>query len=254
MGGLAAAAALALAWVATLRRRVSVRTAELRATEERYRLLADSASDLVVTVDPSLRVNTPLKRGPDGRAARCLDGIREAALRGSGLTRQILTFGRQSPSVLHALDPREVVAEAARMLRLLVPRGVTVEERLESTGFVAADATQLHQVVANLGTNAGLSMQATGRARAWASPSCTGSFATTAARSRSKARPERARPSASTCQPSPRRRAGRTLSRPSRTDGRGGGRGYFATGIRNSTSGATARSPLNTCVAGPAGW
>jgi hypothetical protein len=56
VGGLAAAAALALAWVATLRRRVSVRTAELRATEERYRLLADSASDLVVAVDPSLRV------------------------------------------------------------------------------------------------------------------------------------------------------------------------------------------------------
>jgi PAS domain S-box-containing protein len=103
-----------------------------------------------------------LKRGPDERAARCLDGIREAALRGSGLTRQILTFGRQSPSVLHALDPREVVAEAARMLRLLVPAGVTVEERLESTGFVAADATQLHQVVANLGMNAGLSMQAAG--------------------------------------------------------------------------------------------
>jgi signal transduction histidine kinase len=48
------------------------------------------------------------------------------------------------------------------MLRLLVPSGVRVEQRLESTGFVAADATQLHQVVANLGTNAGLSMQAAG--------------------------------------------------------------------------------------------
>jgi hypothetical protein len=48
---------------------------------------------------------------------------------------------------------------------------------------------------------------------------------------------------------------GEALSRPSRTDLRDvGGRGYFVTGIRISTSGATARSPLNTCVAGPAGW
>ncbi len=127
------------------------------------RLAAGIAHDFnnVLAIILSL-ADLALKRGPDERAARCLDGIREAALRGSGLTRQILTFGRQSPSVLHALDPREVVAEAVRMLRLLVPSGVRVEPRLESTGFVAADATQLHQVVANLGTNAGLSMRAAG--------------------------------------------------------------------------------------------
>ena len=48
------------------------------------------------------------------------------------------------------------------MLRRLVPRGVDVRARLDSTVRVAADPTQLHQVVLNLGTNAGLAMAATG--------------------------------------------------------------------------------------------
>ena len=47
------------------------------------------------------------------------------------------------------------------MLRHLVPAGVDVRPRLESTVLVAADATQLHQVVLNLGTNAGLAMRDT---------------------------------------------------------------------------------------------
>jgi PAS domain S-box-containing protein len=104
-----------------------------------------------------------LQRGDENeRTRKCVDGIREAALRAGGLTRQILTFSRQSPSSVLPLDPREVVGEAAGMLRHLVPRGVEVHARFESTAHVAADSTQLHQVVLNLGTNAGLAMAATG--------------------------------------------------------------------------------------------
>ena len=104
-----------------------------------------------------------LQRGDENeRTKKCVDGIREAALRAGGLTRQILTFSRQSPAAVQALDPREVVGEAAGMLRHLVPRGVEVRARLDSTVRVAADPTQLHQVVLNLGTNAGFAMAATG--------------------------------------------------------------------------------------------
>jgi PAS domain S-box-containing protein len=104
-----------------------------------------------------------LQRGDaNERIHKCVDGIREAAMRAGGLTRQILTFSRQSPAAVQPLDPREVVGEAAGMLRHLVPRGVDVRVRLDSTVSVAADPTQIHQVVLNLGTNAGLAMNGTG--------------------------------------------------------------------------------------------
>ncbi len=98
------------------------------------------------------------------RIAGYLAGIREAALRAGGLTRQILTFSRQSPALMQEIDPKEVVGEAVRMLRVLLPPGVEARERLESTALVAADATQLQQIVVNLGTNAGLAMREKGGA------------------------------------------------------------------------------------------
>jgi PAS domain S-box-containing protein len=98
----------------------------------------------------------------DEKTAACVAAIREAALRGSGLTRQILTFSRQAKTATQTIDPRQVVSDAVRMLRVLVPPGVLVRERLESTALVAADATQLEQLVMNLGTNAGLAMKETG--------------------------------------------------------------------------------------------
>jgi PAS domain S-box-containing protein len=97
-------------------------------------------------------------RSPE-RIGSYLGGIREAVLRASGLTRQILTFSRQSPAQMQEIDPKQVVAEAVRMLRLLLPPGVQVRERLESTARLTADATQLQQIVVNLGTNAGLAMR-----------------------------------------------------------------------------------------------
>jgi two-component system cell cycle sensor histidine kinase/response regulator CckA len=128
------------------------------------RLAAGVAHDFnnVLAIILSL-ADLALQRGDENeRTTKCVDGIREAALRAGGLTRQILTFGRQSPGAVQPLDPREVVGEAAGMLRRLVPRGVEVRARLDSTVRVAADPTQLHQVVLNLGTNAGLAMAATG--------------------------------------------------------------------------------------------
>ena len=96
------------------------------------------------------------------RTARCVGEIRAAAERAGGLTRQILTFSRQSPSNLAPLDPRGIVEETAAMLRHLAPHGVAVRTRLESRGRVAADVTQLQQVVLNLGSNAGRAMSETG--------------------------------------------------------------------------------------------
>jgi PAS domain S-box-containing protein len=98
----------------------------------------------------------------DERTRTCVDGIREAALRAGGLTRQILTFSRQAPVDAAPLDPREAVAQALGMLRVIAPERVQIRERLDSTALVAGDATQLQQVVLNLGTNAGLAAREEG--------------------------------------------------------------------------------------------
>ena len=138
--------------------------AQARKMEAIGRLAAGIAHDFnnVLAIILSLS-DLALQRGDENaRTRKCVDGIREAALRAGGLTRQILTFSRQSPAAVQPLDPREVVGEAAGMLRHLVPGGVDVRARLDSTVRVAADPTQLHQVVLNLGTNAGLAMAANG--------------------------------------------------------------------------------------------
>ena len=140
------------------------RLAQAEKLEAIGRLAAGIAHDFNNTLAIILNLaDLALKgRAPDERTTTCIEGMREAALRAGGLTRQILTFSRQAPLAAESVDPSHVVGEAARMLRLLVPPGVTVCERLHSTALVAADATQLQQVVLNLGTNAGLAMPAQG--------------------------------------------------------------------------------------------
>ena len=81
--------------------------------------------------------------------------IQKAARRGSDLVRQILTFGRREQPKRELIDPRSVVEEALQLLRPTLPQGVTL--RMSCAGQLpqlAADSTQLHQIIMNLGTNA----------------------------------------------------------------------------------------------------
>ena len=84
-----------------------------------------------------------------------LTGILEAGSRASRLVQQILTFTHQQAHsrIVQVLAP--VVYEALALLRATLPAGIelTVTEDA-ATPPVLADATQLHQVVMNLCTNA----------------------------------------------------------------------------------------------------
>ncbi len=82
-----------------------------------------------------------------------LNEIRAAALRAKELVAQILTFSRRGESKLTVIDLSTTVAEALKLVRASTPATIKIERDLEP-GLVRADATQVHQIVLNLCTNA----------------------------------------------------------------------------------------------------
>ena len=99
---------------------------------------------------------------PEDHPARaCLHEARNASLRARELVEQILTFGRQTGTGEHApIDLALVVEEARRFLRATVPANITIETAIApDCGSVHADATQIHQVILNLGSNAAHAMR-----------------------------------------------------------------------------------------------
>lgn len=82
-----------------------------------------------------------------------LQQIRTAGLRAKDLVMQILTFSRQSNTKLVPVDLSVPVAEALKLVRASTPATVEITQELAS-GRILADATQIHQVIINLCTNA----------------------------------------------------------------------------------------------------
>jgi len=89
---------------------------------------------------------------------------RGASLRARELVEQILTFGRQSADDQHTpLDLGLVIEEARRLLRATIPSTIAIETDIApDCGQVMGDATQIHQVLLNLGSNAAHAMHAHG--------------------------------------------------------------------------------------------
>jgi signal transduction histidine kinase/FixJ family two-component response regulator len=86
--------------------------------------------------------------------AEYLEEISHATKRASDLVNQILTFSRQNKQERTALHLNHVVLEALKLLRASVPATIRIKTELTETPTVLANATQIHQVVMNLGTNA----------------------------------------------------------------------------------------------------
>ena len=104
-----------------------------------------------------------LRRTTDERQVIYVTGIRDAAMRGAALTRQILAFSRQSPAELRQVDLGPVVEEASRLLRALLPPEVELRVSVPAEPALAnADSNQVLQVILNLGSNGGLAMRGRG--------------------------------------------------------------------------------------------
>jgi len=102
--------------------------------------------------------------GADPAARGHIRQIRSAGERAARLTQELLAFGRKQVLRPEVLDLNQVVAEAVRLLRRLIPENVEVEFRpCAGSPGVLADRVQVHQVLLNLALNARDAMPGGGR-------------------------------------------------------------------------------------------
>jgi PAS domain S-box-containing protein len=83
-----------------------------------------------------------------------LENISHATKRATDLVNQILTFSRQGKQEREPIALNNVVLEALKLLRASVPATIRVQTELTETPTVLANATAIHQIILNLGTNA----------------------------------------------------------------------------------------------------
>ncbi len=88
------------------------------------------------------------------RVKQHIGGIVKGAERASELVQQILTFSRKTDYEKQNLNLYIVVKEALKLLRSIIPSNIEIKEQITSRAAVAADPTQMHQVIMNLCTNA----------------------------------------------------------------------------------------------------
>ena len=96
----------------------------------------------------------------DSVAHNNLGEILKAAHRAKDLVQQILTFSRQSGQERKLIKVQQVIKEALKLLRASIPASIEIVHNIdEECAPVMGDATQIHQVIMNLCTNAYQAMQ-----------------------------------------------------------------------------------------------
>jgi len=85
-----------------------------------------------------------------------LERVMALADRAKGLSRQILTFGRETGEAERvSVDLAPIVEESMSLVRALVPATVDVQADIKhNLGFVLCDAAQIQQLIVNLCSNA----------------------------------------------------------------------------------------------------
>ena len=108
-----------------------------------------------------------------GYAQMGIDGINDSVLnhryysqiltasnRAKDLVQQILMFSRQSDQDLKPLELQFIIKEVIQFLRSSLPTSINIQTHIDKNcGLVEANATQIHQVIMNLVSNAYHSMQ-----------------------------------------------------------------------------------------------
>lgn len=91
-----------------------------------------------------------------------LKQILVAGERARDLIKKLLTFGKNQEPAKAPVKMNALLGEVIPLLRASLPSTVDIKESIESDATLMADATQLHQVVMNLCTNASHAMEGKG--------------------------------------------------------------------------------------------
>ncbi len=102
-----------------------------------------------------------IRQNPE-QTGKYIRKITVAGNRARDLVAQILTFSRQKQLKVSAVQFGLIVKEACNMLRASLPSSIEIRRYIKSQSLVAADPTQLHQIMLNLCTNASQSMDGFG--------------------------------------------------------------------------------------------
>lgn len=105
-------------------------------------------------------------RSPDAEAKRWLSLIGENAERGADLVKQVLTFARGLEGERIPVQIKHVVKDLLNVLQETLPKSISLKHEIHGQPWlVAADPTQIHQVLMNVCLNARDAMPAGGSLR-----------------------------------------------------------------------------------------
>ncbi|MDA0747887.1 MAG: response regulator [bacterium] len=104
------------------------------------------------------------ENSPKGSRARTnIDEALKAAYRARDLLEQLLALSRGTVPERKPLPLAPLVFENTRLLRASLPRTVRIHQEIDpETGTISADASQVHQILINIGLNAGYAMRGSG--------------------------------------------------------------------------------------------
>ncbi len=99
----------------------------------------------------------------DSETEECLNEIISAGHRAKELVKQILTFSRRGDQDFQSLEIYLIVKEVLKLMKATIPATIKIVENIDTrSSYIMGDATQIHQVVVNLCTNAAYAMKENG--------------------------------------------------------------------------------------------
>jgi PAS domain S-box-containing protein len=114
------------------------------------------AHDLNNVLSPILMAIDMLQlKATDEATRKWLEVLRANASRGADMVRQVLSFARGVSGERVAIQPRHLIKEIVKILKETLPKSIEINFQVpDELWLIAADATQIHQVLMNLCVNA----------------------------------------------------------------------------------------------------
>jgi PAS domain S-box-containing protein len=114
----------------------------------------------IIIGNTELALDAPVK-GPSQIAY--INAVKKAGFRAKDIVRQLLSFSRKTEQERKYLDISPVLNEALTLIRSSIPSNIDIRNHIpESCETIHANATQIHQVIINVCTNAAHAMAENG--------------------------------------------------------------------------------------------